>query len=169
MEVKASGCVFLSVSTGRILLQLRSRKVSHPGTWAFWGGKAHKEERPIETLYRELHEELGNIPAVIKIYPLHQYKAKNNSFFYNTFIVVTYNEFVPILNEESSGYCWVDIGNWPKPLHNGAKGILYNKGLIKDIRATYNMAISEKEETASWWWDLKKSLSKKIQVKSLPQ
>ena len=165
MEVKASGCVFLSVSTGRILLQLRSRKVSHPGTWAFWGGKAHKEERPIETLYRELQEEIGNIPAVVKIYPLHQYKAKNNSFFYNTFIVVAYKEFVPILNDESSGYCWVDIGNWPKPLHNGAKSILYNRGLVKDIRATYNMAISEKEDTASWWWELKTQLSKKIQVK----
>ena len=106
------------------------------------------------------------MPAVVKIYPLHQYKAKNNSFFYNTFIVVTYKEFVPTLNNESSGFCWVDIGNWPKPLHNGAKGVLYNKGLVKDIRATYNMAISEKEDTASWWWELKTQLSKKIQVKS---
>ena len=67
MEVKASGCIFLSVSTGRILLQLRSRKVSHPSTWAFWGGKAHKEERPIDTLYRALNEEIGNVPSVIKI------------------------------------------------------------------------------------------------------
>ena len=38
--IKASGCLFLSVDTGRVLLQQRSGSVNHPRTWAFFGGKA---------------------------------------------------------------------------------------------------------------------------------
>ncbi len=34
----------------------------------------------------------------------------------------------PKLNGESAGYAWVDIGQWPKPLHNGAKVTLYKNG-----------------------------------------
>ena len=36
---------------------------------------------------------------------------------------------MPNLNGESCGYAWVDIGTWPKPLHEGARVTLnYNKG-----------------------------------------
>jgi hypothetical protein len=34
----------------------------------------------------------------------------------------------PKLNGESAGYAWVDIGQWPKPLHNGAKITLSKNG-----------------------------------------
>ena len=55
--IQASGCCFLALDTGRIMLQQRSKNSSHPLTWSFWGGKADKRERPIETLLRECKEE----------------------------------------------------------------------------------------------------------------
>ena len=56
--IQASGCIFLAVDTGRVLLQQRSSDSPHPRTWGYFGGKAEKKERPIETLLRELDEEL---------------------------------------------------------------------------------------------------------------
>ena len=127
------GAIFLSLPTSRILLQMRSKNVSHPGTWAFWGGKAEKDEQPLETLQRELEEEMGELPVSHKIYPLHIFES-NNGFDYKTFVIACYDEFVPTLNKESSGYCWVDIGAWPKPLHSGAKLVFYDKSAIKKIQ-----------------------------------
>ena len=54
--ISGVGAIFLSLPTSRILLQMRSKNVSHSGTWAFWGGKAEKDEQPLETLERELAE-----------------------------------------------------------------------------------------------------------------
>ena len=131
--ISGVGAIFLSLPTGRILLQMRSKNVSHSGTWAFWGGKAEKDEQPLETLERELEEEMGKLPVSHKIYPLHIFESENGCN-YKKFVIACYDEFVPILNEESSGYCWVDIGSWPKPLHSGAKLVFYDKSAIKKIQ-----------------------------------
>ena len=135
--ISGVGAIFLCLPTKRLMLQMRSRNVSHPGTWAFWGGKAEKDEEPLETLQRELKEEMGVIPSFKKVYPLHIFKSKN-SFTYNTFIISIMQEFVPTLNKESSGYCWVDLNNWPKPLHSGAKLVFYDKSCIKKIQTILN-------------------------------
>ncbi len=131
--INAVGAIFLCYKTSRLMLQMRSNKVSHPKTWAFWGGKVEKNELPINALNRELQEEMGILPPIKKIYPLHVFVSKNK-FDYNTFIVTVKKEFVPRLNEESSGYCWVDINNWPKPLHSGAKLVFYDTSCIKKIQ-----------------------------------
>ncbi len=45
---------------GRVLLERRPPDARlAPGVWDSPGGKAHPDERPLETLRRELHEELG--------------------------------------------------------------------------------------------------------------
>jgi len=123
----ACGAVIYCTSTNRILMQLRSHNSSFPLTWSLWGGKVEKDERPFQALQRELKEELGLVPEMIKVYPLHQYQSKDEYFVYETFCCLVNKEFVPTLNDESSGYCWVNVGFWPKPLHNGAKNLLYSK------------------------------------------
>ena len=35
----AVGATFLSKDTKKFCLNMRSKKVSNPGTWSFWGGK----------------------------------------------------------------------------------------------------------------------------------
>ena len=119
--IEASGCIFLSSQTGRILLQLRSTKVTHSKTWGFFGGKSEEQERPIETLRREIKEEIGMMPEIVKTIPISKFTSGNGRFIYNSFVVIVKEEFIPVLNGESDGYAWVDIGKWPKPLHPGAK------------------------------------------------
>ena len=125
--IQASGCCFLALDTGRIMLQQRSKKSSHPLTWSFWGGKIEKGEQPIDALRRELTEEIGFVPAMEKLNPLDTFKSPDNGFIYYTYVIITPKEFIPSLNDESSGYAWVDIGKWPKPLHSGAKITLNSK------------------------------------------
>ena len=50
---------------------------------------------------------------------------------------MTPKEFVPTLNHESSGYAWVDIAKYPKPLHDGAKITLHNKKNINKLKKLY--------------------------------
>lgn len=136
--MEASGCIFLAVDTGRVMLQQRSQNSSHPRTWGFFGGKSEGTERPIETLLRELNEEVGILPDVEKIYPLNKFISPDKKFTYHTFVVAVFEEFTPVLNNESDGYCWVKISNWPRPLHPGTKAQLYNKDIINKIKTIYS-------------------------------
>lgn len=147
--IQASGCLFLAVDTGRILLQQRSEKSSHPRTWGFFGGKGERKERPIETLLRELNEEIGMLPDVEKVYPLNKFISPDKKFTYNTFVVAVFEEFIPVLNNESDGYCWVRIGNWPRPLHPGVKAQLYNKEIVKKIKSI----LESSEKNGDNWID----------------
>lgn len=133
--IKASGCLFLSTNTGRVLLQQRSPNVKYPGSWGFFGGKSEGKERPIETLLREIQEEIGSIPAYKKILPVSSFTSNDGKFVYHTFVIIVKNEFIPKkLNEESSGFSWTSIDNFPQPLHPGVKSQLSNKHIIQKIK-----------------------------------
>ena len=138
--IEASGCIFLSSHTGRILLQLRSGDVSHAKTRGFFGGKSENNERPVETLRREIVEEIGMMPDIIKTIPISKFTSGNGRFIYNSFVVLVNQEFIPILNAESDGYAWVDIGKWPKPLHPGAKIQCKSRDFLKKIKTIYTNA-----------------------------
>jgi 8-oxo-dGTP pyrophosphatase MutT (NUDIX family) len=131
--INASGCVFLSLDTKRLCLQLRSDSSTYGGTWSFWGGKQEKSETPFQTLLRELNEEIGTIPNIQKVYPIHKYVSRDKNFIYYAYVLTVYEEFIPELNSESGGYAWVNIGNYPRPLHRGAKSVLLNKKINEKI------------------------------------
>lgn len=137
--ISASGGLFLSLDTKRICLQLRSDNGKYGGTWSFWGGKSENDEKPIDTLFRELKEEIGILPDIQKVYPLHKYVSQDKNFEYNAFVITVFEEFIPTLNKESSGYCWVDAGIYPKPLHRGAKNVLSSKTVDKKIKTIINL------------------------------
>ena len=44
---KAVGTTFVAKNTKRMLLNLRSKNVSYPNTWSFWGGKIEKGEEAL--------------------------------------------------------------------------------------------------------------------------
>lgn len=138
MTNEAVGAIFLSKSTGRMMLNLRSDSVTYSNYWGFVGGKVEKNEAPMQALYREIHEELGNsVPVIEDIIPFDVFSTKNEKFKYYSFIIVVQDEFIPVLNSESSGYSWVKIGNWPKPLHPGAKSTLYNENIVQDFTSLW--------------------------------
>ena len=83
------------------------------------GGKLHSDENVITGLMRELKEELGDFPVILKHIPLETFTSMDDEFKYHSFIFVIEDEFIPRLNEEHSGYAWAKIEKYPKPLHPG--------------------------------------------------
>ena len=128
------GTIFISSTTRRILLNLRAPYKTHSLCWSLWGGMMEDAETPKEGLLRELEEEMGFVPDITKIYPFDVYQSKDKHFKYYSFVCVVEEEFVPILNKESAGYCWIDIGSWPKPMHQGAKVSFCNQKSLEKIR-----------------------------------
>lgn len=142
---EAVGAIFLSKKTGRMMLNLRSDSSTYSNNWGFVGGKIEKYESPIQSLYREIQEELGNsVPQMIDIIPFDVFSTKNGKFKYYSFVIIVEDEFIPELNHESAGYSWVKIGNWPKPLHPGAKSTLYNTNIVKDFTSLWESITNKK-------------------------
>jgi len=112
----AGGVFFYSDSTDRFLFLLRSDD-KNATVWGIPGGKIEKNESLFEGIYRECIEEIDFFPADAKLIPIQ--KFVNNTFTYHTFFCRIDQEFIPKLNEEHIGYCWVDVHHYPKPLHAG--------------------------------------------------
>lgn len=126
----ASGALFVSSKTGRVLLNLRAPYKTHKYEWSLFGGMIDDDETPKQALDRECNEEMGFIPDVTKTYPFDIYESKDKNFRYYTFVCIVEDEFLPTLNEESIGYLWIALGTWPKPMHNGARNTFCSqKGL----------------------------------------
>jgi mutator protein MutT len=124
----AAGVVFLAKDTGRCLLQLRNSDKRFKNTWGFWGGMIEKGETVYECIQRELTEEIGFVPELAKLNPIDVYQSRDKNFYYYSFVYLVQKEFSPVLNDESAGYAWVNIGVWPQPLHNGARLTLNKNG-----------------------------------------
>ena len=105
-------------STNRYIFLLRN-KSKHSGSWGIVGGKVDPGETVIQALVREIVEEIGQDFADRKFIPLETFTADNKKFVYYTFLVTVEEEFVPVLNNEHRGYCWVELQDHPKPLHPG--------------------------------------------------
>jgi ADP-ribose pyrophosphatase YjhB (NUDIX family) len=132
------GTIFVSTKTNRILLNLRAPHKTHSQQWSLWGGMVEKDEQPKEALMRELTEEMGFIPDIEKIYPFDVYQSKDKHFKYYSFVCIVVDEFVPELNSESCGYCWIDMGQWPKPMHQGARISFCNLKAIEKLNLIVN-------------------------------
>ncbi len=136
------GTIFFSISTKRYLFLLRS-KDSHGDTWAFVGGKVEQNESAIQGLSREILEEVGFEPTIIKHIPIEKFTNKNKQFEYHTFISVVDSEFIPILNQEHKGYAWVSIEGWPKPLHPGVFSTFKIQEIIEKIKTVSELFVSD--------------------------
>lgn len=112
------GALIYAKSTNRYLFLLRT-KSRHAGSWGIAGGKIDSGETVIQGLVREIQEEIGVDYTNRKFIPLETFTADNKKFAYYTFLVSVDEEFVPTLNDEHRGYCWVELDDHPRPLHPG--------------------------------------------------
>lgn len=112
------GALIYAKSTNRYLFLLRT-KSRHAGSWGIAGGKIDPGETVIQGLVREIQEEIGVDYTNRKFIPLETFTADNKKFAYYTFLVSVDTEFVPTLNDEHRGYCWVELDDHPRPLHPG--------------------------------------------------
>lgn len=111
------GALIYSTSTNRYLFLLRNIKQS--GTWGLVGGKIEPGETVSQALLREMHEEIGGTIRDPKFIPIEKFTSGNGTFVYHTFVCPVDHEFIPDLNSEHRGYCWVKLNDHPKPLHPG--------------------------------------------------
>lgn len=126
-EINCSGGLFLSRKTERFLFLLRNQGRT-AGTWGIAGGKHEPTDGTVyNTLLREISEELGHLPDIKKTVPIEWYSSRDELFYYNTYILIVEDEFVPTLNDEHVGYAWVAFDAWPRPLHQGLKTTLSSR------------------------------------------
>jgi len=126
-QIICSGGFFLARDTKRFLLLHRTQGRT-AGTWGLVGGKKEPTDAtPFDALTREIEEEIGKVPTIKKTIPLELFTSNDQNFQYNTYVIIVDNEFIPSLNEEHSGYAWVNYDHWPKPLHQGVKNSLNNR------------------------------------------
>lgn len=116
--LESCGALFYCPSTKRYLFLLRNDS-KHSGSWGLVGGKAEINETVMSALQREVVEEIGYTLTNEKIVPIEQFTSNDARFTFHTFLVKVEKEFVPVLNHEHRGYCWVSINDHPKPLHPG--------------------------------------------------
>ena len=117
-SINAVGIWFYSLDTQRYLYLMRNDP-RHPNAWGLPGGKIESNETLIEAMNRECVEELGFWPHEIKLIPIEKFTSDTGNFEYHTYVITVDEEFVPELNGEHRGYCWVPLDDYPKPLHPG--------------------------------------------------
>ena len=129
----AAGTLIVSASTRRAMYSIRAPHKSHRLTWGLWGGMKDSGESLKNCLLREIKEEMGFLPTIERIYPFDVYQSDDKKFMYYTYICVVEKEFSPWISSENCGYCWIDVGIWPKPMHYGAKKTLCTKQSLEKI------------------------------------
>lgn len=117
-SVISCGALIYCTTTDRYLFLLRSMG-RYNNTWGIVGGKVDQNENVKQALIREIQEELGGEIAGAKYINVDKFESSNKEFAYYTFLVKVEEEFVPILNNEHKGYCWVNLNDVPKPTHPG--------------------------------------------------
>jgi 8-oxo-dGTP pyrophosphatase MutT (NUDIX family) len=133
IKTVCSGGLFLAKDTKRFLFLHRTQGKT-AGTWGLVGGKKEPSDATAyEALQREVAEEVGKTPTIKKIIPLELFTSNDQQFQYNTYVLVVEKEFIPVLNNEHSGYAWCEFASWPKPLHQGVKTSLSNRTIRTKI------------------------------------
>jgi len=132
-RIKAAGALFLATGTNRFLFLLRADD-TYTNTWATVGGRVEGDETVIQSLAREIKEEIGFLPVVKKTVPIDLFVSSDGRFEFHTFVCIVDHEFIPVLNSEHKGYAWSNIGSYPKPLHPA----LYNALQLPELKTKIN-------------------------------
>jgi 8-oxo-dGTP pyrophosphatase MutT (NUDIX family) len=131
--IEGVGTFIYCTTTKRYLFLLRNSS-KYSGTWGVVGGKIEPNELTMQSLMREIQEELGGTIRDPKLIPLEKFTSDNGNFTYHTFITPVDQEFVPMLNNEHRGYCWVKLEDHPKPLHPGVWRTISFQAVVDKIK-----------------------------------
>lgn len=137
-RIVCSGALFYAKSTKRFLL-LQKANGKHHGTWGLVGGTNLEEETPWQGLQREIQEEIGQIPLIIKTIPLETFVSTDSVFNFHTYLCVVENEFIPTLSQEHCGWCWAVLDTAPKPLHQGLRNSFSNKIVRTKLQTVFDV------------------------------
>lgn len=139
-DIVCSGALFYARNTKRFLF-LERTKTKTIGQWGLVGGMAEHNETPWKALQREIQEEVGKTPSIKKVIPLEMFTSNDSKFFFHTYLAIVDNEFIPVLNNEHSGYAWTNVNCWPKPLHVGLRNTLQNKAIKEKLQTVLDLIV----------------------------
>lgn len=131
--VEGVGTFIYCTATNRYLFLLRNTK-KYAGTWGLAGGGIEAGEHLLDSLHRELREEIGYDFTQTKVIPIEKFTSDDNYFSYHTFLIAVDEEFVPVLNSEHRGFCWVGLDDHPRPLHPGVWRTINFASIIEKIK-----------------------------------
>lgn len=137
-HIVCSGALFYAKSTGRFLL-LQKAEGKHAGTWGLVGGTNIEGETAWQGLQREISEEIGAVPTVLKTIPLETFVSNDTVFNFHTYLCVIAEEFVPVLSREHSGWAWATVDQAPKPLHQGLRSSFSNKTIRTKLQTVFDI------------------------------
>jgi 8-oxo-dGTP pyrophosphatase MutT (NUDIX family) len=108
--------------------------------WGIWGGKLEGNEGDLNGLKRELCEELGfpGVPETIAISHVYTFTTRDKRFRHVSYLILCEDEFVPIIDSESAGYCWVNMWEWPQPLHRNTAKMFNSRGFKETLEGLLN-------------------------------
>lgn len=132
--IRAIGGLIRAEDTKRYLLVQRSFNSSYPLRWGLVGGKVHHDEKLLDGLSREITEELGFLPPIEKWVAFNCFTSIDKKFQYHSLLILTPKEFIPKLNKENDGYCWVNSIENVKPLHPRLREVITSQILSESIK-----------------------------------
>ena len=138
-QIVCSGALFYARSTGRLLL-LQKSNGKHQGTWGLVGGTNIEGESPWQGLQREIAEEIGSVPDIIKSIPLETFVSNDAIFNFHTFLCVVEEEFIPRLSKEHIGWAWSTVDPSPKPLHQGLRSSFSSKTIRSKLETIFEIS-----------------------------
>ena len=119
-------------------LFLHRTQTKQNNVWGLVGGRNESEEIPYKALLREIEEEIGSVPNIVKSIPLETFVSNDEKFSFHTYLCVVKNEFIPKLNFEHNGYAWVSFNNWPKPCTR-LRNTLQNKQNLTKLQTVFQL------------------------------
>ena len=137
-KIICSGALFYTLDTQRFLFLHRTQS-RQADVWGLVGGTNESEEIPYQALIREIKEEIGECPSIVKSIPLETFASNDEKFNFHTYLCVVESEFIPKLNGEHNGYAWVSFGKWPKPLHQGLRNTLQSKSNLTKLQTVFQL------------------------------
>lgn len=137
-QIVCSGALFYAKSTKRFLL-LQKAEGKHAGTWGLVGGTNNEGETAWQGLQREIEEEIGSTPKIIKTIPIESFVSNDSVFNFHTYLCVVESEFIPALSKEHNGWAWANVDSAPKPLHQGLRSSFSNKILRAKLQTVFDI------------------------------
>lgn len=137
-KIVCSGALFYAKSTKRFLLVQKAHG-KHTGTWGLVGGTNLAGENPWQGLQREVIEEIGSMPVVIKTIPIETFVSNDTVFNFHTYLCVIEDEFVPELSNEHIAWAWSTIDYAPKPLHQGLRNSFSSKTIRTKLQTIFDL------------------------------
>ena len=137
-RIVCSGALFYAKSTKRFLL-LQKATGKHQGTWSLVGGTAEDQETPWQGLQREIQEEIGSVPNILKTIPIETFVSNDTVFNFHTYLCVIQTEFVPVLSDEHCGWAWTTLDYAPKPLHQGLRNSFSSKIVRTKLQTVFDL------------------------------